>query len=601
LTEPILLLQNIRHSFGEREALRGVDFDLYANEIHALIGERKAGKSTLARIASGDLRKQAGRIYLYGKELPYLTPRSALRQRIGIIYQNLSVLPTLSLAENVFAGHMPHFMITPRDRRSMDLECRELLRRFDLDIDMRCPVGELSETDQQIVELLRLFSLDLKVLILDDISSRRTPAQMSVIFHILDDLRAGGKAIAYISSNIDEVLQLADRVTILKDGLRTGTERVQDMDRVRLLSLAYSFALNRDLPEESSRSLAMNRFNEELIQSLPTGAILLDHAGRVSLVNSVADKLAEAPRPGLRGMSFTEVLEALGISRIDQREDLLLAEEKRLSKTWDSISYGRGRAMRLKLSPLWDNEVFQGTMLFFDDVSMDPQVKEYLSRADQVASIAELAAGVAHEINNPLSILRNSIVLARIPATEKERQENFSRMEAELQRIVEIVQSLLSFSRVNQAPRKRMSIVAIFEEVLLLLSHKLNEKDVAVTKDWPAEPVILPVIENKIKQLLINLIVNAYEAVLRQGEIRLSVRKDALAGNAEILISDNGYGIAPEIRAQVFQPFFTTKISKTNTGLGLSICQHIVELHGGVITFESVPGNTTFSVRLPLR
>jgi signal transduction histidine kinase len=142
-------------------------------------------------------------------------------------------------------------------------------------------------------------------------------------------------------------------------------------------------------------------------------------------------------------------------------------------------------------------------MLFFDDVSMDPQVKEYLSRADQVAFIAELAAGVAHEINNPLSILQNSIILAKLPAPDEERAENFTRMETELERIVEIVQSLLS--------------------------HKLNEKDVVVTKDWPQEPVILPVIENKIRQLLVNLVVNAYEAVLRQGEIGLGVHTEAAA------------------------------------------------------------------------
>jgi two-component system, NtrC family, sensor histidine kinase AtoS len=601
LTEPLLLLQNIRHRFGEREALRGVDFDLYPREIHALIGERKAGKSTLARIVSGDLRKQTGRILLRGREVPWLTPRSALRQGIGIIYQNLSVLPTLSLAENVFAGHMPHFSISPRDRRRMDDECRDLLRRFSLDIDMRRPVGALSETDQQIVELLRLFSLDLAILILDDISSRRTPSQMAVIFRILDDLRAKGKAIIYISSDIDEVLRLADRVTVFKDGLRTGTELVQDMDRVRLFSLAYSFALNRDPPMESGRALAVNRVNEELIQSLPTGAVLLNAEGRVALANSAAESLAAEPRTSFRGMSLAEVLDALELPQEEQREEVARAAGERRSRTWNALFYGSGRTMRLKLSPLWDADAFQGTMLFFDDVSMDPQVKEYLSRADQVASIAELAAGVAHEINNPLSILQNSIILARLPAPEEERAENLARMERELERIVEIVQSLLSFSRVNQAPKKRTNIASLFEEVLLLLSHKLNEKDVAVRRDWPDEPVILPVIENKIRQLLVNLVVNAYEAVLRQGEIRVSVRANVPAGVAEIRVSDNGYGIAPEIRSQVFQPFFTTKISKTNTGLGLSICQHIVELHAGLITFESVPGSTTFTVQLPLR
>jgi two-component system sensor histidine kinase AtoS len=597
MSEPKLLLRNIQHRFGDQEVLRGIDFDLYPGEIHALVGERQSGKSTLARIISGDLRKQAGHIYIDGREVNILSPRDGLAHRIGIIYEHLSIMPGLGFLENVYSSRLP-VLLTPGRRRSLEARCRRILDQFGLELDTKVRLDQLHESDQQLVELLRFFVLDLDILILDGIANRRTPAQMAKVVKLLRHLREQGKALVYITSNVDEVFQLADRVTVIKDGLRQSTERVQDLDRLRLISLAYSFALRQDQGERQPASLSLDRFNEELLQRLPTGAILLDAAGRVTLANSVVEKLAPRLNGELRQRALGDLLDAIGIAA---RDEVLEAQQRRTSRTWERLDYGRGRALRLKISPLWDQEAFQGTILFLDDVSIEHQVKEYLSRADQVASIAELAAGVAHEINNPLAILQNYLILCRLPASEAERAENLRRMEGELQRIVEIVESLLSFSRVNQTPLKRVNVAKLFEEVLILLSHKLGEKEIAVTRHWPATPVVLTVIENKIKQLFINLVVNAFEAVLQQGRIRIEIEQKPATGYAEIRINDNGYGIAPEIQPQIFTPFFTTKASRTNSGLGLTICQHIAELHGGVLLFESVPGDTTFTVRLPLQ
>ncbi len=593
--EPRLLLRNIRHSYRSHEVLRGIDFDLYPGEIHALVGERQAGKSTLVQILSGDLKKQSGQIIVNGREIPFLTPRSSLRSKIGIIYQNKTIIPSLTFVENVYLGVLP-FFITPLERLTMAETCKKILKQFNLNINIHVPLAELSESDQQLVELLRLLILDLEIIILDEVSNRRTSAQMTTIFDILNHFRNQGKSIIYITSNIDEIFQLADRVTVIKDGLRKGTERVQDLDPIRLIGMAYSFVLNKGGQDENSQPLALNRFSEELIQSLPTGAILLKADGKVTLANSVAEMMAGETKIGFRGLSLEEVLCALGIA---QKDEILEIYNKKLNKTWERLDCERGKIMRLKLYHLGESENFGGTILLVDDISMDLQVKEYLSRADQVASIAELAAGVAHEINNPLAILQNYLILSKVPSSEEERRENLDRMETELERIVEIVESLLSFSRVNQAPKKRTNVVRIIEEVLLLLSHKLSEKSITVRRTWPTEPVVLPLIENKIRQLFINLFVNAYEAVLEGGHILVEVEQGAKTDHVEIRVTDNGYGIAPEIQKQIFNPFFTTKISKTNTGLGLSICQHIVELHGGVMFFESIPGHTTFTLRLP--
>jgi two-component system sensor histidine kinase AtoS len=594
--EPKLLVRNIHHKFGGAEVLRGIDFDLYPGEIHALVGERRAGKSTFARILSGDIKKQSGQIFIDGKEVPFLTPRSALRYKIGTIYQNMNVLPTLTFVENVFLSDLP-FFVSPIKRRRMSEECMRILRQLDMGINIHSPLRLLPESDQQCVELLRLLVLSPDIIILDEVSNRQTPAQMVKIEKILNILRSQGKSIVYITTNVDEIFQFADRVTVFKEGLRKSTERVQDMDRLRLISLTYSFAMNQKLEEKTKRSLRMNRLNEELIRNLPVGVILFNSKGKVESANSEVEKIAASPGESLRDLGIEEVLDRIGIVR---KTEMIEAFSDRSNKTWEKVDYRNDRTLMIKMSPILDEDSYQGTILFMDDVTMDPKIKEYLSRADQVASIAELAAGVAHEINNPLAIIQNYLVLAKSPSSEEELHGDIEKMEGELQRIVEIVQSLLSFSRVGLAQKRRVSIASLLDEVLILLSHKLAEKEVTVVKRWPEAPIVVLVVENKIKQLFINLIVNACEAILKHGKIAIEVERIMPGRDVEIRITDDGYGIAPEIQDRIFTPFFTTKISKSNAGLGLSICQHIVELHGGVILFDSVPGKTVFTVRLPI-
>ena len=139
------------------------------------------------------------------------------------------------------------------------------------------------------------------------------------------------------------------------------------------------------------------------------------------------------------------------------------------------------------------------------------------------------------------------------------------------------------------------------DEVIVLLSHKIHDKCVNVSKE--SVPPVIEVVgdENKLKQLLLNLINNSIEAVLNEGLIEIRLAEDRPNRQVHVRISDNGYGIPKEIGSEIFTPFFSTKLDKKNTGLGLSICQNIVETHRGTIRFESDPGNrTTFVVTLPL-
>ena len=597
---PLLQMKNIHLSFGEVDALKGADFDLFAGEIHALVGERRSGKSSLVKILSGDVRKQRGTILLDGREVDFPTPLSAIRHRIGIVYQNLSLIPSLNAVENITLGRLPLVWLKLRFSVDLKIRCQKLLEELDVHVNLDVPTGRLSLAEQQMVEIARVLSLEPDIIIVDEISSRLSAGEMEQVFRILTEYRRKDKAIIYVSTSVDEVFKFADRVTVLKNGQRRGTELVKDLDRFKLLKLAYSFMFNIEENDVQHQQLSLiKRYNESIIGDLPVGIIILDTDNRIYLSNQAARRILGCEEPGLPPVPIGQLLESRNVSSASEICEKIQARERH---SWEGVAVNDERFLLLKSFPLQDEDYrFTGTILMLEDVSMDHFVKEYLLRAEKVASIAELAAGVAHEINNPLGIIQNYVELLKGKGMDADGAEKLAKIERELSRIVAIVGSLLSFSRVTSLDGRRINLGELLGEVILLLGHKLNQKQVVVRTGFTAEPAIVSGEENKLKQLFINLIMNSIEAVLDHGLIEVDVRSDAEKGYAEVAITDNGYGIPLEIQDRIFTPFFSTKMTKTNTGLGLSISQHIAEAHRGAITFSSVPGGATcFVVKLPL-
>jgi two-component system, NtrC family, sensor histidine kinase AtoS len=597
---PLLQMKNLHLSFGEIPALNGVDFDLCAGEIHALVGERRSGKSSLVKILSGDLRKQKGTILLAGREIEFFTPLSAIRNGIGIVYQNLNLIPSLSAVENIYAGRLPSLWLRPRFHDGLRERCRALMEELEAEVDLDVPAGQLSLAEQQMVEIARVLSLEPGIIIVDEISSRLNAAEMDHVLSVLRARRKQDKAIIYVATSADEIFTFADRVTVLKNGQRRGTERVKDLDRFKLLKLAYSFMFNIEEKDgERQRLSLIKRYNENIIADLPVGIIILDTDNRVFLSNQAARRILGAEERSLPASSVEELLEERKVGNAAEICEKVRGRERH---SWEGVTVNGERFLLLKSFPLQDEDyAFTGTILMLEDVSMDHFIKEYLLRAEKIASIAELAAGVAHEINNPLGIIQNYVELLKLKGTDADGAEKLGKIENELNRIVAIVGSLLSFSRVSPLDSRRVNLGELLGEVILLLSHKLNQKNIRLSKSFPEAPIQVGGEENKLKQLFINLIMNSIEAVLDHGRIEVAVKSEGEKGYAEVAVADNGYGIPREIQDRIFTPFFSTKMTKTNAGLGLSICQHIAEAHRGVITFTSAPGATTcFTVKLPL-
>ena len=595
----LLRLRSLTQSYGENSALRGVDLDLYAGEIHALIGDHKSGKSTLARVAGGVEPVQSGSYELRGESLGKLTPAKARRARVALVQEQLQIMPVLSAWRNMTVGNLNRLIIRKKDESILRKRCRALLDHLDLDIDFRTPVWTLSEEQQQAIELVRVMAREPDVLVLDEISSRFKPHRLKRLFALLSDFKAHGKAILFVTPDIEEIFQFADRVTVLRDGTRIGTERVSDLDRIRLVRMAYEFTSYLQDGDDDRSPVYLRRQNDQLIKNLPIAAVVLDADTRVFSVNAEAEKLLQYSelQPGK-----TELEDILRHLRIAAHEEIREAVQGREARTWESVPIAGDRKVRLACHPIKNYEgTALGAILFIEDVLMDDLVKEYLARAEQMTSIAELAAGVAHEINNPLGIIQNYLELLKVSNEAGEQSEYLKRIEGEVNLITEVVSSLLSFSRVKQLPIRHVDVGRLLEEVMLLVGHRLRDKQITVSRYVPRHPVYVDGVENKLKQLFVNLTANAIEAMLHGGVLRLSVEEDHDTDQVAISISDTGHGIPADLQDDIFKPFFSTKVTKTNTGLGLSVCQHIVDLHNGVITFRSRPGDTTFNVVLPMK
>jgi ribose transport system ATP-binding protein len=219
---PILELQGITKSFGGVEALRGVDFALYAGEIHGLVGENGAGKSTLMKIIAGVHPEFSGRFLVDGKETRFRSARDAHAAGIAMVHQELSVAPDLTVAENVFLGNQPTNRLGLVQWRRMAREAGEQLARFGIDVDPMTRLGDLPIGLQQLIEIARVLFSGARIIILDEPTSALSPPEVERLFSTLRRLRAEGTGIVFISHFIEDILRVSDTVTVFRNGRKVA-------------------------------------------------------------------------------------------------------------------------------------------------------------------------------------------------------------------------------------------------------------------------------------------------------------------------------------------------------------------------------------------
>lgn len=249
---PLLVLRRIAKNYGGVRALRGVDFDLNAGEVHALLGENGAGKSTLIKVATGAHLPDAGEIIVAGETLPGLTPKLAQQLGIACIYQQPALFPDLSVAENIglrleHGGAMRRVHWAARRTRAANL-----LASIGANISPDVEVRELSTPEQQLVEIACAVGAGARIVIMDEPTASLTEREQVRLLTVVRELRAAGVGIIYISHRLEEIFALADRVTVLRDGASVGTHPVASMDFPALIKLMVGREVDQLYPPATS-------------------------------------------------------------------------------------------------------------------------------------------------------------------------------------------------------------------------------------------------------------------------------------------------------------------------------------------------------------
>ncbi|HVY69708.1 MAG TPA: sugar ABC transporter ATP-binding protein [Verrucomicrobiae bacterium] len=245
---PLLEMRGIKKSFPGVLALRGVDLELRAGEVLALLGENGAGKSTLIKILAGAQRPDAGMIRLDGREQEMRDPVAARKAGIAVIYQEFNLIPALTARENIFLGRES----TRGGFIRADAEAAEaarLFQRVGVAVEPESPCRELTVAQQQLVEIAKALSQEARVIVMDEPSATLTLAEVERLFAVIRDLKARGIGIIYISHRLDEIYAIADRVTVLRDGQQVGSRSISETSRAQLIELMVGRKLDQEFPQ----------------------------------------------------------------------------------------------------------------------------------------------------------------------------------------------------------------------------------------------------------------------------------------------------------------------------------------------------------------
>ena len=324
-------LINISKSFGGVAALKNVTLRILPGEIHSLVGENGAGKSTLMKILSGAYVKDSGRILINGSEVQIKNTNQSKRLGIGIIYQEFSLVPELTVAENIFLNNLGNTGSWVKWRK-INRDAENIINRIGFSLNPSLKVSDISIAQQQIVEIAKALSRNISVLILDEPSAVLGPQEVQKLFDTLKRLRNKGVAVIYISHHLSEVFQLADRITVLKDGSSTESLPVSETDRDSVIRLMLGRSIDTMYPER----LAVIGGEMLRVEDMHKG----EKVKGISLCVKTGEILGLA---GLVGSGRSETMRAVfSADRPGKGRILVSGKEVKFRSTWDAVKSGIG-------------------------------------------------------------------------------------------------------------------------------------------------------------------------------------------------------------------------------------------------------------------
>jgi ribose transport system ATP-binding protein len=301
MLKKILEMRDISKQFPGVRALDEVSYDLNEGEVHGLLGENGAGKSTLIKILAGDYSKDEGAIFVNGEEVEFHIPADSQNMGIRVIYQELNTLDTLSVAENIFVGALPRKKVMRTvDWKTLNKQAKIVLERMLVDINPKKIVGDLTVHEKQVIEIAKAIYKEANILVMDEPTAALGEKEIESLFNIIRSLKLQGVGVIYISHRLEEIFQITDRVTVLRDGKKIGTVNTEETDKDTLITMMVGRELKEMYPKREVpigkvlmevRNLTINEILEDISFTLKSGEIVglfgLLGAGRQNLVRAL--------------------------------------------------------------------------------------------------------------------------------------------------------------------------------------------------------------------------------------------------------------------------------------------------------------------------
>lgn len=603
-TGELLRLTDITLNYDHFTALNHIHLAIRHAEVHAIVGEHGAGKSSLGMVLSGMLKPKSGRIVFEGREFSTLTLKTALKLGIEMVYQEVCLNEHFTVAENLFFASAAMNTFRWNKKKHIFQATQRLFASYGFDIDPGLPLKNLNLSDRALVDILKHIYPNPKLLILDEALEKLSSPDLKKIIAILKTLKQQGMSILFITHRIDDVYDFADRVSIIKNGEILLTDDVKNIDKINLIKMTYTQIVDaKHIENVNTEFYQLLRYNEAILRNLPVNLIVLDNEKRIKLVNEHCKQHFQLRQDSYLNLPLHEFFAKCNAKVLDLLNRACSAQQETTFYQVPILVNAIDTINNIKTLPIYDGSFLIGNIMILEDITEYDHLQKQVMLSEKLASVGLLAAGVAHEINNPLEIIYNSLKYLKYHIYQQELQEAVDDIQEEIASIATIVSNLHAFSDQKQSASEEVDVNYLIHNMLNLIQFHARDQQIVIHFEPCEADLTIRANKNEIKQVLLNLFKNSFEVMPAGGEIFIKtlLAQEQGAQVVHIQFKDTGPGISDDNPANVFLPFYSTKKGeKHNLGLGLSVSYGIIKKYHGSMAVENLDNSgCQFTITLP--
>jgi signal transduction histidine kinase/ABC-type molybdenum transport system ATPase subunit/photorepair protein PhrA len=603
-TDELLKLTDISLSYGQFMALKNINLALNRSEVHGIVGEHGAGKSSLGMIISGMLKPQSGLITFDGKDYRLLALNTAIKFGIEMVHQHqISLNTCFSVAENFSFANVPINKFLWKNKKRLVGTAQSFLSQYRVDINPSIPIKNLSSSAQIFVDILKHIYPQPRLLVLDEALEKLASEDFNKIVSILMKLKHEGTSILLITHRIDDIYALADRVSVIKNGEILFTDKVENIDKINLIKMAYTqISTEENIENLNKEFYQLLKYNEAILRNLPVNLIITDNENQIKLVNEYCKLYFQLEKISYLGVPLSQLVSSNNEEVLNLLKSPCSSGEEKTFYQVPILFNGIHTISNMKVFPIYDGTFLIGTIIIIEDMTEYEQLQNQVMLSEKLASVGLLAAGVAHEINNPLEIVYNSLTFLKYHIHGDTLREAIVDIQGEMSSISNIVSNLHSFSDDKQLSNEVCSINDLIRNMLHLIQYSARHKEIRIHFEPYKEDISITANKNEMKQVILNLFKNSFEAMPSGGEIFIKTSGMTEHGSnmVQITFQDTGPGICDKNPGNIFLPFYSTKHgSENNLGLGLSVSYGIIQKYNGTIAVKNIESGCQFIITLP--